>query len=78
MDPSLAAAIHVSPDDANLDPYEQEEITFGDFEVGEATRLFSGAMLAFCTAPVVMTRSNTPFAAVHMRLGLQPIGIGSH
>jgi hypothetical protein len=79
MAPSSAAAAYVSPDDADLNWYEQEEIAFGNFKVGESDktpRLFSGGA-AFHTAPVT-THSNTPFATVRMRLGLQPLQIGSH
>ena len=74
-DPSSAAAVHVSPDDADFDPYDHEEIAFGDFEAEEATRLFSGAT-AFRTAPAT-ARSDTPFTAIRMRLGLRPFEISS-
>jgi hypothetical protein len=76
-DSSSTAAAYVSPDDADFYQYEQEEITFGAFEVvGEidaTTHLFSGGA-AFRTTPVT-TRSNTPFAAVCTRLGLLPLRI---
>jgi hypothetical protein len=68
MDPSSAAAAYVLPDDADFDRCEQEEIAFGNFEVGEVdatTHLFS-ADAAFHTAPV-MTCSNTPFTTVCTR-----------
>lgn len=51
MDPSSAAAAYIPLDDVDFDQYEQEEIMFGDFDIGEVntiTHLFSSQ---WCSIP---------------------------